>query len=1078
MSEYTKSYQELNIQQKQAVDTLLGPVMVVAGPGSGKTQLLSLRVANILDSQDVMPDNILCLTFTDAAAYNMRKRLASFIGKKAYKVDIHTFHSFGQSILKDYYEYTSGVERIPVDNVYQTEIIDEIITKLPYNHILISKIYDKSKLISNLLSAIKYIKQAGLTPLEYLQILEQNQDFFSEVRSIIKSIDDISLRSSKDRDQKLAQFRELVNSIPVATNHHGYFVSYGESLKKSLLEAISQTEELEKGYKPISQWKVKYLIKAKDGSKVLSDVERLEKQKAIADIYKKYQDYLEKNQLLDFSDMLLDALTLLKQNESLRDKLQSKYQFILVDEFQDTNEAQMQLVLSIMGDNPEPNILVVGDDDQAVYGFQGADVSHMLSFQNKFPTAELIVLTTNYRSRQEILDIARKVITQGQDRLENRIEVLEKKLESAKLRQDGDLAYYEFQSQAEEYTWIAQTIENYRKKQVDLSEIAVIARSHSDLQAIVPFLSQYDLPLDYEKQYNLLNETIINQLVEMLEFIYSLTPSQSPRNDLLPVILSYPFWDIDPITIWRFFQERDYNRSYIERLYSASDLKLQSFAQLFLNLAIISEHETLEVILFKLIGSLDSDINTQSPFHKYYFGKSVFEQSENQYIENLSKIEAFVHNLVSYKKGQRVSLADGLATIRAYQNQGGMLVNLPLNNGKQTVKLMTAHKVKGLEFETVFVIGANKNSWMSKGRAMPYPFPLNLPIVPNQDTEDDFLRILFVALTRSKTNLFITNHLFDSKGKEKHTLPYLDFMEVSNKPQLENLAITTGIIRSLQPNSLHSNELSFLEGVVQKYRLSASHINKFVNVMYGGPLAVLESVLLRFPSISSPATAYGNIVHKIFNYISNSLHATQIFPDMSELMNLATKYLYQEKLSLDDTNKVLSKIQDQLPQLLEIKKDDFFIIHKSEYNLGVLSLEWQDIPLTGSIDRIEDNGDYYTVVDFKTGTPVLSWDDKNKADKLYEYKRQLWFYAFLLKVADQYQDKPLKGRIDFLEPNIEGEYVSLTLDIISSDIDYIANLSQIIYHKILSLDFPDTDLYKQRGQGSIDFIQDLLEHKV
>jgi DNA helicase-2/ATP-dependent DNA helicase PcrA len=1077
MSDYTKAYQELNPQQKQAVDTLIGPVMVVAGPGSGKTQLLSLRVANILNTQDVLPENIICLTFTDAAAYNMRQRLGSFIGKDAYKVNIHTFHSFGQSLLKDYTEYTAGMDRVAIDDVFIAEIIGDIISTLPYNHILIPKGADRSKLIGNIAKSINYLKQAGLTPAEYIRILNQNQAEFDNIIPIIQEFSNISFSGEKDREDKLIKIRMLAESIPVS-NSHNYFETYGTRLQKSILEALEETELLENKYTPLSQWRTKYLIKGRDGQKTLIDIERLAKQKAIAEIYQRYQDYLDENQLLDFSDMLLNALTLLKENEGLRDKLQEKYQFILVDEFQDTNEAQMQLVLSLVGDNPEPNILVVGDDDQAVYGFQGADVSHMLSFQNKFPTAQLIVLTTNYRSRQEILNISRQVITQGKDRLENRIEVLEKKLESAKLRQDGDLAYYEFQSQAQEYTWIANTIEEYRKQQVDLSEIAIIARNHKTLEAIVPFLSEYDLPIDYEKQYNLLNETIIHQLVVMLQFIYSLTPTQSPRNDLLPEILSYPFWGIDTLDIWQFFQIRDYKQPHIERLYNSNDASLQEIGKLFLNLAILSEYETIEVIIFKLIGSIDGKVDTNSKFHQYYFGNNTFELDQNTYIANLAKIEAFIHNITSYKKGKRITLLDGLNTIKAYQNQGGMMVNLSLNSGKHTVKLMTAHKVKGLEFETVFVIGAHAQGWSKKGKSFPYPFPMNLPIVPRQDSEDDFLRLLFVALTRSKLNLFITSHLYDEKGKARPALSYLDFLAPKPTPNIDNKDLAQGIFKSIQPLSLHTQEISFLEGVVQNYKLSASHINKFVDLEYGGSLNVLESVLLRFPSINNPAMTYGNIIHKIFNYISIQLQTKQIFPEIDELNNFAIKALYQEKLSVEDTDLVLHKLQDKLSNLIQAKRDEFATPHQSEYNIGQLFLEYEDVPLTGIIDRIEEHTDHYTVVDFKTGTPILNWDNKVKANKLDAFKRQLWFYALLLKLSGQYQDKSIKGRIDFLEPTIEGEYISLDLTITDQDIDYIARLVQIIYHKILSLDFPDISIYKDNNKDTNDFIQDLLEHKI
>jgi len=1077
MSDYTKAYQELNPQQKQAVDTLIGPVMVVAGPGSGKTQLLSLRVANILNTQDVLPENIICLTFTDAAAYNMRQRLASFIGKDAYKVNIHTFHSFGQSLLKDYTEYTAGMDRIAIDDVFIAEIIGDIISTLPYNHILIPKGTDRSKLIGNIAKSINYLKQAGLTPAEYISILEQNQAEFDNIIPIIQEFSNISFSGKKDREEKLIKIRMLAESIPVS-NSHNYFETYGTRLQKSILEALEETELLENKYTPLSQWRTKYLIKGRDGQKTLIDIERLDKQKAIAEIYQRYQEYLDENQLLDFSDMLLNALTLLKENEGLRDKLQEKYQFILVDEFQDTNEAQMQLVLSLVGDNPEPNILVVGDDDQAVYGFQGADVSHMLSFQNKFPTAQLIVLTTNYRSRQEILDISRQVITQGKDRLENRIEVLEKKLESAKLRQDGDLAYYEFQNQAQEYTWIANTIEEYRKQQVDLSDIAIIARNHKALEAIVPFLAQYDLPIDYDKQYNLLNETIIHQLMVMLQFIYSLTPTQSPRNDLLPEILNYQFWDLDTLDIWQFFQIRDYKQTHIERLYNSSDKSLQEIGQLFLNLAILSEYETIEVIIFKLIGSIDGKVDTNSKFHQYYFGNNTFELDQNTYIANLAKIEAFIKNITSYKKGKRITLLDGLNTIKAYKNQGGMMVNLSLNSGKHTVKLMTAHKVKGLEFETVFVIGAHAQGWSKKGKSFPYPFPMNLPIVPRQDSEDDFLRLLFVALTRSKLNLFITSHLYDEKGKARPALSYLDFLASKPTPNIDNKDLVQGILKSIQPLSLHTQEISFLEGVVQNYKLSASHINKFVDLEYGGPLNVLESVLLRFPSINNPAMTYGNIIHKVFNYISIQLQTKQIFPEIDELNNFAIKALYQEKLSVEDTDLVLHKLQDKLTHLIQAKRDAFLIPHQSEYNIGQLSLEYEGVPLTGVIDRIEEHTDHYTVVDFKTGTPILNWDNKAKANKLDAFKRQLWFYALLLNLSGQYQDKSIKGRIDFLEPTIEGEYISLYLTITGQDIDYIASLVQIIYHKILSLDFPDISIYKDNNKNTNDFIKDLLEHKI
>ncbi|MEX0598625.1 MAG: hypothetical protein WD512_19235, partial [Candidatus Paceibacterota bacterium] len=145
--------------------------------------------------------------------------------------------------------------------------------------------------------------------------------------------------------------------------------------------------------------------------------------------------------------------------------------------------------------------------------------------------------------------------------------------------------------------------------------------------------------------------------------------------------------------------------------------------------------------------------------------------------------------------------------------------------------------------------------------------------MPQQDSEDDFLRLLFVALTRSKVNLFITSHLYDEKGKARESLPYLDFLETTSTPAIDNRDLTQSIVKSLQIDSLHAQEFSFLEGVVQNYKLSASHINKFVDLEYDGPLSVLKSVLLKFPSINNPAMTYGNIIHRVFNYISIQLQS-------------------------------------------------------------------------------------------------------------------------------------------------------------------------------------------------------------
>src|SRR3989338_828610 len=176
MSQFEKRYSQLNPEQKKAVDTIEGPVMVVAGPGSGKTELLSLRVANILRKVDIRPGNILCLTFTDAAAFNMRQRLVGLLGRDAYRVAIHTFHTFGVEVINRYPEYFyNGAIFLPADDATQTEILEGIFQKLDYGNPLHSEHQGRFVYLNPVKKSIEYLKKAGLSPDEFNQILEANK---------------------------------------------------------------------------------------------------------------------------------------------------------------------------------------------------------------------------------------------------------------------------------------------------------------------------------------------------------------------------------------------------------------------------------------------------------------------------------------------------------------------------------------------------------------------------------------------------------------------------------------------------------------------------------------------------------------------------------------------------------------------------------------------------------------------------------------------------------------------------------------------------------------------------------------
>jgi DNA helicase-2/ATP-dependent DNA helicase PcrA len=190
----------------------------------------------------------------------------------------------------------------------------------------------------------------------------------------------------------------------------------------------------EENNKPLTEWKSKWIKKDDNNRPVYKDIKDVEKMSAFADIYEKYREIMHQEGFYDFDDMILDCLNVLEKNPGLRYEIQEQYQYVLVDEFQDTNDAQMRL-LKLITDAPvnenKPNIMAVGDDDQAVYKFQGAELSNILNFKNLFDDVEVVTMTDNYRSTQEILDIASHIIKKGQERLEKILPDIKKILKAS-----------------------------------------------------------------------------------------------------------------------------------------------------------------------------------------------------------------------------------------------------------------------------------------------------------------------------------------------------------------------------------------------------------------------------------------------------------------------------------------------------------------------------------------------------------------------------------------------------------------------------------------------------------------------
>src|SRR3989344_965919 len=337
---FEELYGQLNPEQKEAVDNVEGPVMVVAGPGTGKTQVLTLRIANILLKTQINPENILALTFSESASFQMRQRLLEIIGTAAYRVEISTFHSFANSIIQNFPEEFERL--ISSDSISEDEQIQYIEKIIETTDLKILRPWGEPLFYTkDILSAIGNLKKEAVMPEKLDEALKtQRQDF--------ENITDLYHEKGRYKGEMRGKYADELKSM------------------EKLEEFIS--------------------------------------------IYSSYSKMMQENKKYDFNDMLIEAVKVLESNSKLLLLLQEKYQYILVDEHQDTNASQNRLVELLASFYEVPNLFVVGDEKQSIYRFQGASIENFLYFKKKYPAAKLINLSQNYRSHQTILDVSTSFI--------------------------------------------------------------------------------------------------------------------------------------------------------------------------------------------------------------------------------------------------------------------------------------------------------------------------------------------------------------------------------------------------------------------------------------------------------------------------------------------------------------------------------------------------------------------------------------------------------------------------------------------------------------------------------------------
>lgn len=1108
----------LNSKQKAAVEYLEGPLLVLAGPGTGKTQLLSSKVEYILKNTDTSPENILCLTYTESGAQNMRDRLFSMIGSSASKIHIHTYHAFGSTILAEYKNYAEHFDRNldnAIDTITEYKIIKNIQDGLDAFDIM------KRANISDIIDTIASAKSARLTSHDLEAIAKDNIKTTEQMTPQLANIL-ANLKKGMKFDAGVTEiYGPLMETLSKFASPEPIIKNIEKEANFLLRELSNIIEEERKKEKPsispLTSWKTRRFELDDNGNYRLKNRIANKKLFSLAHIMQEYETALESSGLYDFADMIEQAIKILKEDKGFRLTLSERYQYILLDEFQDTNAAQAELIYQLT-DYEDPLVMAVGDDDQAIFAFQGANVSNLIDFQQHYQ-AKVITLLENYRSNIEILDMSYRIREQIDDSFA-KSQKIDKKLSAFK-KSGAKISRHEFLESSAEYHWIAEKIHTLIEGGVKKSDIAIITPKHKYIAPLLPYLKSYsDISIAYEKRDNLFDDAHVHELITLSQFIYELTEGKNPAH-LLYEILSFPFLEVPPLDAIRAVNH-DPHKKALDYLLESKLESLHRVGAFLAALAQKSATASLEQFLDYLVGTAPYAEDLCSNFLNYYASSE--DYSSFKLYENLSVLREAIsrHTVSKYSAANSADgrqsdtrstakplvLRDLIDFVDDYKLADAPLVNTsPYQDSADSVQILTAHKSKGLEFEYVFIVATDDRAWgNAKGNNNMLSLPQNLIAIRHTGiTEDERLRLFFVAITRAKSHLYLTNSIKDFSDKSPARLQYLaEYEDNASTVASGTIIVSPYLPKDSQIVNLHYQNLpadqlksdlkahwvsnyldldgdlrSILLKRLENYRLNATDLTSFIDIAYAGPQSFYQQKVLRAPEESySMSLTFGNLIHATFEKVTND-----------KLSDTEALKFYQSELSAapvpeedreDLRERGQGTLEASLKQFGSLLRGDNA---RAEVNFSHNHLMLDTVPLTGKIDHLQIDKEHKTIeiYDYKTsGFKDKKWDSH---PTLFKYKLQLCFYKLLLGLSPEYSNyKVERAHILFVVPDASDFKVHDKIyEYNPADEQLLKDLIKSEYGLIKSLDFvTDPEIFippdaNKSIRDILDFIQLVLD---
>jgi DNA helicase II / ATP-dependent DNA helicase PcrA len=998
----------LNPEQLKVVNLTDGPLLVLAGPGTGKTQLLSVRTANIIKKKKSMPENILVLTFTNSAAKAMKERLAKIIGEEAFRVEVSTYHSFARNyIILDSEEAISYIgERIQITDVEKTKAIEYIL--------------DHTK-------GLGAIRPFG-APYAY----------------------------RFDIDKKISELKN---------------------------EGISPSE-----FK-------KFMAKFKPDN-IFIEEKHMTRLKALATVYEIYEelktgkntDVFDRRGRFDYDDMVLIATDVLKREKALKKRYAEQFRYIMVDEFQDSNGAQLELLLNLV-DEKRPNICCVGDDDQSIYRFQGANIGNFRFLKTRFPNLKTLTLKSNYRSTPDIIKVSSRIIKNIPDTERMEDKTLAPRINYSK----RSIEFFEFTTTNEEFLFIVKKINEIKEmiessKEVSEEErknpynnIAILVRKRDHILRIIDVFLANGIPYSTDGKEDISQEKRVRQLLDVLDLAHIKIKGEGQEDLALFKILTSDYLEIpisDVLTFIGLIRRRK-DSSLLQELLATPSPVFKKAADAINNLLQDARTKPIHGMLMQYI--YDSGM--------YRFILKGYDKNRIFKIRDLRSITSFI-NIVkaSDRSKPGIGLDEFMDEIKTKKEHKmpmqGDLVTLSQNG----VRIYTAHGSKGQEFNTVIIpFCIQDKNWPLK------PIGDKLPLPPQiykakerpkdkgrlrQLTLFDEIRLFYVAASRAKANLIFTA----SPSEDDVPSSYLRNIGLSPKKTslgTEGELLLASLKKGCQDDLSVIKLNEAIRGLNKELVLTPTKLNNYLKCKR----KFFYDDILRLPGKKRQGLVFGNCSHKALEGTYRKFKEEGKFPEFNFFEDLFKNELRFQGVDKAMENRCLDKLEALRLWFENTKKNP---VKPLDLEKRISITIGDGILFVGKYDKVEledEKNGLVQVVDYKTGKPdqhikdIRNFSGDLGRDQRNDYVRQLAAYKMLFE-QDKTSVKKYKvshGVLIFLEPleadapryNLKkGEFRNEKIEITPQMVSELENTISEVWRDIQNLIFdklPEKDDVKCRG---------------